>query len=413
METASRRLGLIQAQVTSQPKPIHEVVICAAYRTPITKAKRGALKDTPTESLLAPVLRKLIEVTRIDPREIGDIAIGNVLNPGSGAVSSRMAQLLAGIPHTATNLTINRQCSSGLQACSIIANAIRAGEIGVGIGGGFESMSMNDMTSSVDPEKISPDVFESEEARNCLMPMGLTSENVAERFNVTRTKQDQLAVDSHAKAAAAQEQGLFDSEIVPIDARVKDESGNVKIVRVTQDDGVRKGTTLQGLGKLRAAFKPDGSTTAGNSSQVSDGAAAVLLASRETAVRLGLPIIGRWVSFAVAGVPPEIMGIGPAFAIPKALEQAGLTIGDINIVELNEAFASQAVYCIEKLGINPARVNPKGGAIAFGHPLGATGARQIATLLPELKRTGARFGLVSMCIGTGMGAAAVIENISS
>jgi acetyl-CoA acyltransferase 1 len=274
-------------------------------------------------------------------------------------------------------------------------------------------MSMTDMSGSVDPEKISQEVFDNEVARNCLMPMGITSENVAERFNISRTKQDQLSADSHAKAAAAQEQGLFDYEIVPVNATVKDEKGNLTSVLVSKDDGIRKETTVQTLGKLRPAFKPDGATTAGNSSQVSDGAAAVLLASREAALRLGLPIIGRWVGFAVAGVPPEIMGIGPAVAIPKVLEQTGLTLNDISVIELNEAFASQAVYCIEHLGIDYAKVNPKGGAIAFGHPLGATGARQIATLLPELKRRGARYGLVSMCIGTGMGAAAVIENISS
>jgi acetyl-CoA acyltransferase 1 len=413
MEAASRRLSLLQAQVTSQPKLQHEVVICAAFRTPLTKGKKGGLRDTPIEAMLAPVLRKILEVTRINPSEIGDIAIGNVLNPGSGAVSSRMAQFLAGIPHTTTNQTLNRQCSSGLQAVSTIANAIRSGEISVGIGGGFESMSMTDMSGSVDPEKISQEVFDNEVARNCLMPMGITSENVAERFNISRTKQDQLSADSHAKAAAAQEQGLFDYEIVPVNATVKDEKGNLTSVLVSKDDGIRKETTVQTLGKLRPAFKPDGATTAGNSSQVSDGAAAVLLASREAALRLGLPIIGRWVGFAVAGVPPEIMGIGPAVAIPKVLEQTGLTLNDISVIELNEAFASQAVYCIEHLGIDYAKVNPKGGAIAFGHPLGATGARQIATLLPELKRRGARYGLVSMCIGTGMGAAAVIENISS
>lgn len=237
----------------------------------------------------------------------------------------------------------------------------------------------------------------------------MTSENVAAKFNVSRAKQDALAASSHQKAANAQKNGWFNEEIVPVTVNVTDKEGNTKTITVTKDDGIRPDTTAESLGKLKPAFKENGTTTAGNASQVSDGAAAVLLMKRSKAQALRLPILGKFVSFAVAGVPPNIMGIGPAFAVPKALAIAGLRVQDIDIYELNEAFASQAVYSMEKLGIPESKVNPKGGAIALGHPLGCTGARQIATLLPELKRQGKKLGVCTMCIGTGMGAAAVIE----
>merc|ERR1712048_63396 len=238
---------------------------------------------------------------------------------------------------------------------------------------------------------------------------GITSENVAEKWNIPREKQDMLAVHSHEKALAAQKQGLFTDEIVPLTTKVKDKEGNSKDVVVSEDEGP-KASTLEGLGKLKAAFKPGGTTTAGNSSQVSDGAAVVLLASRAAAKQLNLPILARLRSYAVVGVDPKLMGIGPAYAIPAALEKAKLGISDVDIFEINEAFASQATMSIEHLKIPMDKVNPKGGAIALGHPLGCTGSRQIATLLPELKRTGKKVGVVSMCIGTGMGAAGVIES---
>lgn len=297
--------------------------------------------------------------------------------------------------------TVNRQCSSGLQAVANIAHAIMAGTISIGIGAGVESMTRHYGQPGAMPDSISPEVLESQEARDCMIPMGLTSENVASKFRVDREKQDRFAAASHRKAAAAQQAGKFKDEIVPVTV-----AGQL----VSADDGIRGETTAEGLAKLRAAFKADGTTTAGNSSQVSDGAAAVLLMKRKTAQRLGLPVRAKFVSFATAGVPPSVMGIGPAFAIPKALAQAGLTVGDIDVFEINEAFASQAVYSVETLGIDLAKVNPNGGAIALGHPLGATGSRQIATLLPELKRRRAKYGVTSMCIGTGMGAAAVFEN---
>jgi acetyl-CoA acyltransferase 1 len=391
------------------PKAADDVVICAAYRTPLTKSKKGGLKDSPAEALLVPVYEHIVKATGIDPKLIQDIVIGNVLQSGAGIMTARIAQLMAGIPDTTPLVSVNRMCSSGIEAVSQIAAKIKTGIIDIGLAGGVEQMTINDMNNLVDAPNLWEAVYDHEKARNCLLGMGITSENVAQKFGISREKQDQMAVDSHAKAAAAQEKGLFKDEIVPVTVQVKDEKGNTKTITVSQDDGIRKGTTLESLGKLKPAFKKDGSTTAGNASQVTDGAALVLLAKRSVAEKLKLPIIARFVSYAVAGVPPEIMGIGPAYAIPVALEKAGLKKEDISIFELNEAFASQATYCIEKLGLDKSKVNPKGGAIALGHPLGCTGARQVATLLPELKRTGGKFGVISMCIGTGMGAAAVIE----
>ncbi|NXC88685.1 THIKB thiolase, partial [Cercotrichas coryphoeus] len=288
------------------------------------------------------------------------------------------------------------------------------------------------LRSANNPGDISSNMMDNPKARDCLIPMGITSENVAEKFGVSRKKQDAFALASQqnspavhpqsiltfrtlfffffTRAAKAQQMGLFKTEIVPVKTTVADAEGNKKPIIVHQDEGIRPSTTLEGLAKLKPAFKEDGSTTAGNASQVSDGAAAVLLAKRSKAAQLGLPVLGVLRSFAVVGVPPDVMGIGPAYAIPVAVEKAGLTLNDIDIYEINEAFASQAVYCVEKLGIPMEKVNPLGGAIALGHPLGCTGARQVVTLLNELKRRGKRaYGVVSMCIGTGMGAAAVFE----
>lgn len=267
-------------------------------------------------------------------------------------------------------------------------------------------MSISDMMSAVGD--VSPKVFENESAKDCLIPMGITSENVAAKFGISRMDQDKLSVKSHHKAAKAQSENKFVEEIVPVKTTIKDGDKEKEIV-VTKDDGPRADTTLEGLAKLKPAFKKDGTTTAGNSSQVSDGAAAVLLARRSVAKKLGLQILGSLKSYAVKGVPPAIMGIGPAVAIPEALKKAGLTIKDIDVFEINEAFASQAGYCVKALDIPEEKVNPNGGAIALGHPLGCTGARQTATLFAELKRTGKKYGVVSMCIGTGMGAAAVFE----
>eukprot|EP00413_Alexandrium_margalefii_P048817 CAMPEP_0204608272 /NCGR_PEP_ID=MMETSP0661-20131031/60216_1 /ASSEMBLY_ACC=CAM_ASM_000606 /TAXON_ID=109239 /ORGANISM="Alexandrium margalefi, Strain AMGDE01CS-322" /LENGTH=427 /DNA_ID=CAMNT_0051619771 /DNA_START=70 /DNA_END=1353 /DNA_ORIENTATION=+ len=398
------------SSMSSADKTDDDVVICCAVRTAITKANRGGFKDTPCEEMLAPLFKAIKERTKVDPKIIGDIQIGNVSQPGAGAVTSRMAQFMGDVPFEVPLSTVNRQCSSGLQAVANIASSIRSGVIDVGIAGGVESMTMYNMASSVDPSKFSTKIADSPMAMSCLIPMGITSENVAEAYKISPEKQNSLAVASHSKAVAAQKQGLFDEEIVPVTATVKDKEGKATTTVIKADEGPREGTSLDGLSKLKAAFKPGGSTTAGNSSQVSDGAAMVLLARRGAAKQLGLPILARMRSYAVVGVDPNLMGIGPAFAIPAALEKAGLTINDIDVFEINEAFASQATMTVEHLKIPMEKVNPKGGAIALGHPLGCTGSRQIATLLPELKRTKGKLGVVSMCIGTGMGAAGIIES---
>jgi len=300
------------------------------------------------------------------------------------------------------------QCSSGLQAVANVAAAIKAGYYDIGMAAGVESMTTNTMMDSV-PKEMNPAVFENDKAQECLIPMGNTSENVAAKFGITREMQDRLAVSSHQKAAQAQKNGWFDAEIIPVQTVFTDKDGEEKEITVTKDDGVRPSTTMETLAKMRPAFDENGTTTAGNSSQVSDGAAAVLVASRSAAKKNGLPILGTFKAFSVVGCPPDIMGIGPAVAIPAVLDQAGKTIADVDIFEVNEAFASQATYCVEHLKIPMEKLNPKGGAIAFGHPLGCTGARQVSTLLHELKRTGKKSGIISMCIGTGMGAAAYIE----
>ncbi|XP_034615799.1 3-ketoacyl-CoA thiolase, peroxisomal [Trachemys scripta elegans] len=384
-----------------------DVVVVHGLRTPIAKAKRGGFKDTTPDELLSAVMTAVLTDVNLSPEKVGDICVGNVLQPGAGAFTARVAQFLSGIPETVPLSCVNRQCSSGLQAVINIAGGIRNGSYDIGLACGVETMSLRDAGN---PGDVSSRMMDNSKARDCLIPMGMTSENVAERFGISRKKQDDFAMASQQKAARAQQMGLFKNEIIPVRTTVKDDQGNQKTITVLQDEGIRPSTTLEGLAKLKPAFKENGSTTAGNSSQVSDGAAAVLLAKRSKAAQLGLPVLGVLKSYAVVGVPPDVMGIGPAYAIPVALEKAGLTVNDIDIFEINEAFASQAVYCVEKLGIPKEKVNPLGGAIALGHPLGCTGARQVVTLLNELKRRGKRaYGVVSMCIGTGMGAAAVFE----
>lgn len=277
----------------------------------------------------------------------------------------------------------------------------------MGIAAGVESMSMHDMTSAVGT--LNDKISQNPKAMACLLPMGQTSENVAEKYGITREEQDRFALNSQLKAAKAQKAGLFKDEIVPVSTKVVSEDGKETPVVVTEDEGIRPDTTLAGLQKLRPAFKQGGTTTAGNSSQVSDGAAAVVACSRRKAKELGLKPLLKFRSFAVVGVPPEVMGIGPGYAIPEAVKKAGLTLNDIDVFEINEAFASQATWTVKHLGIPEEKVNPVGGAIALGHPLGCTGARQIATLYNHMRRNNLRYGVVSMCIGTGMGAAAVFE----
>lgn len=382
-----------------------DVVICGAYRSPLTRARKGGLAQCTPEEMLGNVLKGLIAKTGVDPKLIEDVSVGNVLPPGGGATGARQAALWAGIPNTAAVNTVNRQCSSGLASVTQIANEIITGQIDLGIGAGTESMTLN-YGAGVMPVKMSDEIMSNEEAADCMLPMGITSENVAKKYNVTREKQDAFAAESYKRAAAAKAAGKFKDEIIPI--KYIDDDGNERYI--AEDDGIRQGVTKESLSKLKPAFEKDGCTHAGNASQVTDGAAAVLLARRSVAQKLGLPIVGKFAGAVVVGVPPNLMGIGPAFAIPKLFEKAHITKDDVDIYEINEAFASQALFSVEHVGLPLAKVNPVGGAIAMGHPLGATGSRQIATALAEAKRTGAKLIVTSMCIGTGMGMASLIVN---
>lgn len=407
LSSASSPAGPVVSSQKTSAKSDDDVVIVSAVRTAIGRAKKGSFAQTHPGDLLSAVLKAAVARVGISPKQVDEIIVGNVLAPGGFATQARMAGFLAGFPETTSVSTCNRQCSSGLQALAHVAGNIRAGFYDIGLACGVESMSTADMMGALGD--VNPKVFEDKGASACLNTMGQTSENVASKFGVQRTKQDQMAMESHHRALRAQREGRFQAEIVPVTTTVTGKDGKERTITVTKDDGPREGTTMERLGKLRAVFKKGGTTTAGNSSQVSDGAAAVLAMSRKKARELGLTPIATFRNFAVKGVPPEIMGIGPAAAIPAVLQQANLGIDDIDIYEINEAFASQAVYCVEQLGIPMEKVNPNGGAIALGHPLGCTGARQVSTLLNELKRTGGKRGVISMCIGTGMGAAAVLE----
>ncbi|KAI0766899.1 acetyl-CoA acetyl transferase [Trametes elegans] len=387
-----------------------DVVIVAAVRSAITKAKKGGFKDTRPEEILSGVLRAAYTKAGVNPALIGDIAVGNVLPAGGGASAARMAALHSGIPNTVPISTVNRQCGSGLQAVNVIASQIVTGQIDLGIGAGVESMTFGYGGGAM-PDGFSEAVLSNKEAEDCLLPMGITSENVAADFGISRQVQDEFAAKSFQKAAAARKAGKVKDEIVPLKVKwVDPKTEEEKELVVDHDDGVRDGVTAESLGKLKPAFKKDGTTHAGNASQVSDGAAAVVLARRSVAKKLGLPIVGKFVTAAYAGVPPRIMGVGPAYAIPKVLEATGLNKDEIDFFEINEAFASQAVYSIEKVGIPFEKVNLHGGAIAIGHPLGCTGARQVATGLNIAKQTGSKIFVTSMCIGSGMGMAAVFVN---
>lgn len=324
-----------------------------------------------------------------------------------------MAANHVGIPTTTSFSTVNRACASGLSAVTSIANSIAVGQIDVGIAGGMESMTRNYGSRAI-PTELWPEMKNSavKEARDCIMSMGLTSENVAERYGICRADQDAFAAESQKRAFKAQQSGLFDKEIVPVTTRwIEPENPeDVKEITVTKDDGIRGNTTLEKLASMKPAFKAYGTSTAGNSSQVSDGASAALMMRRSTAAELGLTshIIGKWVGTQVVGCSPDEMGIGPALAIPKLLDYTGVSKDDVNVWEINEAFASQALYCVRKLGLENATVNPNGGAIALGHPLGATSGRMLATLLHEMERGNQQIGVISKCIGTGMGMASLI-----
>ncbi|KAL2162206.1 hypothetical protein VTH06DRAFT_7119 [Thermothelomyces fergusii] len=363
-----------------------DIVVTAALRTAICKGGKGFFKDTFAADLLAGALKGVIERSKIDPALVQDIAVGTVLAPGGGATEMRAAALVAGFPVETAVRTLNRQCSSGLQACVDIAHQIRSGMIEIGIGAGVESMS-----TQYGPGAVS----EFSDLLECTPRRPTAS-------------QDAFAAASFKKAAEAQAAGLFKEEIHPIKVKYEDpKSGETKEIVVDRDDGIRPGVTVESLAKIRPAFAKDGSIHAGNASQVSDGAAAVLMMKRSTAERLGQPILGKFVAASIVGVPPLLMGIGPWKAIPKVFELTGITKDDVDIFEINEAFASQCLWCANELGLPQEKINPKGGAIAFGHPLGCTGARQVSTLLYELRRRGQKIGVTSMCVGTGMGMAAV------
>ncbi|KZT07372.1 thiolase [Laetiporus sulphureus 93-53] len=385
----------------------NDVVIVSAVRSAITKSKKGLFKDTRPEEILSGVLRAAYTNIGLDPSLIEDVTVGNVLPPGGGANAARMAGFHAGIPVTTPVVTINRQCSSGLAAVNTIAAHIISGQIDIGIGSGVESMTFG-YNAAANPDGFSEEVLSNQLAADCLIPMGITSENVANEYGISRDVQDAFAASSFQKAAKAQKEGRFVPEITPITAPwIDPKTDKESKIVVDYDDGVRDGVTKESLSKLKPAFAKNGTTHAGNASQVSDGAAAVILARRSVAQRLGLPILGKFIGATAVGVPPRIMGVGPLYAIPKVLEKNGLKKEDIDFFEINEAFASQAVYVVRELGIDVNKVNVWGGAIAIGHPLGSTGARQIVTGLNIAKQTGGKIFVTSMCIGSGMGMAAV------
>ncbi|KAF8213222.1 Thiolase, N-terminal domain-containing protein [Mycena galopus ATCC 62051] len=383
-----------------------DVVITFAKRSPLTKAKKGGLKDARADELMLEMFKHTITHSKVDPAIVGDICVGTVLTPEAN-YHVRGAMLAAGFPDTVPIQTINRFCSSGFLQVTTIANQIRSGQIEVGLAIGVESMSQNpDVGGPSQSELISCNAA----SRDCCERMGWTSENVAEDFEISRKDQDEFAAISFQRAEAAQKAGYFDREIIPFTVFSKDpKTGERTTITVTKDDGIRYGTTAESLSKIRAAFPQWGkaTTTGGNASQITDGAAAVLLMTRRKAESLGLPILAKHITTAVAGVAPRIMGVGPAYSIPMALKQAGISPDDVDLYEINEAFASQCLYTVRHLGLSMDKVNVNGGAIAFGHPLGCTGARQIATGLNELERRKAKILVTAMCIGTGMGAAAV------
>ena len=396
-------------------KPIQDCYIVAANRTPVGKAPRGVFKNTRPDDLLAHSLRGILDpLPQLDRSRIDDIIVGCAMPEAEQGMNvARIGMLLAGLPNGIGAMTINRFCSSGVQAVALAADRIRLGEADLMIGAGTESMSMIPMMGH--KIAMNPAVFQDENIA-IAYGMGITAEKVAEQWKVTREAQDQFALASHQKAAAAIAAGEFNDEILPyeIDDRLPDlDKRDVRVVRKTirQDEGPRADTTLEALGGLKTVFRAGGTVTAGNSSQMLDGAGAVLLASEKAIKEFNLTPIARFVSFAVAGVKPDIMGIGPIAAIPKALKQAGLSKDDLDWIELNEAFAAQALAVIQDLGLDASKINPLGGAIALGHPLGATGAIRVATLLHGLKRRQQKYGMVTMCIGTGMGAAGIFERV--
>jgi acetyl-CoA acyltransferase len=398
------------------PKQIQDAYIVAATRTPVGRAPRGMLRNTRPDDLLVHALKNVMaQAPGLDAGAVEDVIVGCAIPEAEQGMNvARIALLLAGFPDRVPGLTVNRFCSSGLQAVAQCADRIRLGEADVMIAGGTESMSMIPMGGN----KISMNerIFERDENIGIAYGMGITAERVAQQWKVSRAAQDEFATESHRKALAAIQAGEFKDEITPypIDEKVPDlitrEVAHRQRV-MTVDEGPRPGTTPEVLAKLRPAFAASGSVTAGNSSQTSDGAGAVILMSEAALKRYNLTPLARFLGFSVVGVPPDIMGIGPKFAIPQVLGRIGLQLQDIDWIELNEAFAAQSLAVIQDLKIDPAKVNPLGGALALGHPLGATGAIRTATVVHGLRRRNQRYGMVTMCVGTGMGAAGVFASV--
>jgi len=393
---------------------MRDAVIVDSLRTAVGKAPRGTLRHTRPDDMAAAVIRNLLKRTpQLAPAEVEDVILGCAFPEGEqGHNMARIVVFRSGLPNTVSAMTVNRFCSSGLQAIALAAERIMLGGADVILAGGAESMSLVPMPGGrpmPNPHlaEISPDVY---------LNMGLTAENMARKYHVSREDADAFSLSSHQKAVAAINEGRFQNEIVPLEVTTA-VAGNGSGTQTTTitfdvDEGPRSDSSLEALAKLKPVFHAAGSVTAGNSSQTSDGAAAAIVMSAERARALGLKPLARFVSFASAGVPPEIMGIGPLAAIPKALRLAGLQLADIHLIELNEAFAAQALAVIREGGLDPQRVNVNGGAVALGHPLGCTGAKLTATLLHEMKRRGSRYGMVTMCVGGGQGAAAIFENLS-
>ena len=397
-------------------KPIQDAYIVAATRTPIGRSHRGFFRNTRPDDLLVKALHAVLaQAPSLDPQAIEDIICGCAIPEGpQGLNIARIGAVLAGLPTSVGGITVNRFCASGLSAVQMAADRIRVGEADVMIAAGVESMSMVPMSGNA--PSLSPAMFANDENVGIAYGMGLTAEKVAQQWKVSREAQDQFAYASHMRALKAQQDGEFTAEITPVE--VTDRSANLEtggVITTTRtvslDEGARPDTTVEGLAKLKPVFAARGSVTAGNSSQTSDGAGALILASEKAIQQFGLKPLARFVSYAAKGVPPHIMGIGPIEAIPAALRFAGLHQNDIDWFELNEAFAAQSLAVIQTLGLDAAKVNPMGGAIALGHPLGATGAIRAATVVHALQRHQLKYGMVTMCVGMGQGAAGIFERV--
>lgn len=394
---------------------LKEAVIVAGTRTAVGKAVRGSTRNARSDEMMATVIQELMAKTegKLDPAEIDDLIVGCAMPEGSQGLNfARVIALRAGLPVEVPGQTVNRFCSSGLQTIAMAANSIMVGQADVILAGGAESMSSVPMSG----HHISPNLYMAENDPNVYMSMGHTAERVASEFDVNRHDMDEFAAASHAKAGNATDEGYFAQEIVPFEWEEvvigADGMPTTKKMILSEDEHLRRSTTAEVLNGLRPVFRPDGSVTAGNSSPLSDGAAGVIVMSREKAEALGLTPLARFVGFAVAGVRPEIMGVGPIKAIPKVLERTGLSLDDIDLIELNEAFSSQALAVMRTLELDPEIVNVNGGAIALGHPLGCTGAKLTVQLINEMKRRDNKYGMVTMCIGGGMGAAGIFENLN-